>query len=239
MKYWAFRGVALSLTLSSIRDGRSFSTCSNHVIFSLSRPSSSYLPTYHHFHHRQKDNIIHHSPFIFTVYSQRQRYTYFIAYQPSLYISKTTNIKFPRFSTMPLHFSSFQTRTVAVAEQTATAAMPTMTPSNNLTHGDNIGLHKFNPFHNFNNAEFLPSRYLFMLVQFFLLMIVGVLLMGLALCVIRYRAGVFRRVNRFLRTWWREIVWRFRTLNRSRILGQERNTAYIRRPGMREREGSV
>ena len=139
---------------------------------------------------------------------------------------------------MPLHFSSFQTRTVAVAEQTATTAMPTMTPSNNLTHDDNIGLHKFNTFHNFN-SEFLPSRYLFVLVQFFLLMIVGVLLMGLVLCVIRYRAGVFRRVNRFLRTWWREIVSRFRTPNRSRILGQERNAAYIRRSGRMEREVSV
>lgn len=62
--------------------------------------------------------------------------------------------------------------------------------------------------------------------------------MGLALCVIRYRAGVFRRVGRFLRTWWREIVWRFRTLNRSRILA-DRNAAYIRRPGWREREGLV
>lgn len=237
MKYWAFRGVALSLILSSIRDGRSFPPFSNHVIYfpcpDLHLPT--YLPPLPSSTEGQ-----HHSPFTIHLYCLQSTSKIYLLHCLSTFSIhiKDYEHRVQRFSTMPLHFSSFQTRTVAVAEQTATTAMPTMTPSNNLTNGDNTGLHKFNPFHNFNNAEFLASRYLFMLVQFFLFMIVGVFLMGLALCVIRYRAGVFRRVNRFLRTWWREIVWRFRTLNRSRIAA-DRNAAYIRRPGWREREGSV
>lgn len=164
----------------------------------------------------------HHSSFIFTVYSQRQsqRYSYFIVYQPSLHISKTTNIEF-RDSRQYLRSSppSEHVDTRALAEQRATSIMPTMPTVarlNNLTHFDNNTPHKTSPFYNANTGS--PAfMYFSIMAQFILLTFAGVFLLGFLLCFIRYRLRLFRRVKVIVRIWARDIAWKIR----DRFLGRD------------------
>lgn len=83
--------------------------------------------------------------------------------------------------------------------------MPTITPSNNLTHVGDIKLHKFNPFQNYTNAE-LVLKYFSMIARFILLTVAGVVIVGLLFSLVRYRSRVFRQVKNFVRMWGREII---------------------------------
>lgn len=181
------------------------------LYLSLFRPSSAYLATY--FHHRQKDNIIHHSSLLSTV-NVKVKDIVTSLFINLLYTYQRLRTSSSELSTVPSQFSSFQARTKAVAEQTATTIMPTMptiTRPNNLTNFDDNNPHKMSPFYHVDTGS--PAfMYFSIMAQFILLTFAGVFVLGFLLCFIRYRLRLFRRVNVIVRIWARDIAWKIRDL---------------------------